>query len=347
VINRFAISIICIVAVCTLTVNACRKSDRASAGPQPLVFDVPAGFPQPHYSFSTMPLTEEGFQLGRKIFYDGRLSPDGTISCASCHEPIAAFGTFDHDLSHGFDNQHTTRNAPGLFNLAWHKQMRWDGGVNDIAAQSLSHIMAPNEMAEQMPKVVMKLSGDQEYRRMFRATFGDETVNSERILSALTQFVANMVSSNSRYDKMKRGDLTFTSAEQTGYEIFKSKCNSCHAEPLFTDLSFRNNGMELNPTIKDVGRMGVTGNSADSLKFKVPSLRNIMLTFPYGHDGRFIALSQVFTHYSEQIEESATLDPLLKDKLPLSALERQYLIEFLRTLTDSTFLLNPRYAKPQ
>lgn len=327
---------------------SCKKTDagqRISTTPWKL--EIPDGWPSPHYSFTNNALTLEGFELGKKLFYDGRLSKDGNFACASCHQQFAAFSTFDHDFSHGFNNQFTKRNAPGLFNLAWHKDFHWDGGINHIEVQPLAPITAQNEMAETMESVVNKVKADATYRSMFGKAFGDEEVTSQRMMKALASFMNAMVSYNSKYDKVKRGEASFTGPENTGYTIFKTNCAGCHTEPLFTDLSFRNNGLSENPTIRDKGRMHITNNATDSLKFKVPSLRNILLTFPYMHDGRFKSPLMVLDHYSSGIQQSATLDPILKNGISLSEMEKLYLLEFFKTLTDSTFINDKRFAAPQ
>jgi len=331
----------------TLLVNACKKTGNGSSGPHALTFTIPTGFPAPQYSFTGNPLTKEGFELGRKLFYDGRLSKDGNFPCASCHQQFAAFSTFDHPLSHGFNNQFTLRNAPGLFNMVWNKQMHWDGGIANIEVQPLAPLTAPNEMAEDIKNVISKLQQDDEYKKMFASAFGDETINSQRMLYAITQFVGSLVSANSKYDKVKQGKAVFSQTEQNGYTLFQSKCVSCHPEPLFTDYSFRNVGLPVDPFIKDYGRMRITNKSEDSLKFKVPSLRNVALTFPYEHDGRFSGITSVLDHYSSTVQNGPTLDPLLKNKIPLSNAEKFYLVEFLKTLTDSAFISDSRFSQPQ
>ena len=182
---------------------------------------------------------------------------------------------------------------------------------------------------------------------MFRSAFGSDEINSQRMLKALSQFMIMMVSGNSKYDQMKRGEATFNSAEQAGYQTFQAKCASCHVEPMFSDFSFRNNGLTVNTFLKDYGRMRITNKSSDSLKFKVPSLRNVYETFPYMHDGRFYNLTQVLDHYSGGIQNSTTLDPLLKNQLPLTATEKFNLIYFLGTLSDSSFTKDKRFSQPQ
>ena len=307
---------------------------------------IPKGFPEPQYKFKNNPLTKEGFELGRFLFYDGRLSKDGNFPCASCHQQFAAFATYEHRLSHGFNNQFSYRNAPGLFNVAWQKELHWDGGVNHIEVQPLAPITDPHEMADNLDSIIFKLKKDSSYKRLFKAAYGDAAINSQRILKALAQFTASLVSANSKYDQVKRGEASFSRYEQPGYEIFQKKCASCHKEPLFTDFSYRNTGITLDSTLRDYGRMRITGNKADSLKFKVPSLRNVFLTSPYGHDGRFATISNVLEHYNSGVINSPTLDPSLKNGIPLTNDEKFYLITFLGTLTDTSFVNDPRFSDP-
>ncbi len=350
--KKVSILFVSLVISLACLLDACKKEDKVpdpnGYRPTFLQLIVPTGWPQPPTDiFVNNPLTEEGFQLGRKLFYDGRLSKDGNFACASCHQQFAAFATFDHQFSHGFDNAFTTRNAPGIFNLAWMKEMHWDGGINHIEVQPLAPITNVNEMAETMDAVLKKLNSDTLYARLFRSAFGDAVINSQRMLKALAQFMGSIQSYNSKYDQVKRGQAVFTPSEQNGYTSFKAKCNNCHTEPLFTDNSFRNNGLALDPFLQDKGRMGITGNVADSLKFKVPSLRNVELTFPYMHDGRAFSLSQVIEHYRSTIHtEQATLDPLLKNKLLISEQEKVDLANFLRTLTDKVMIGDKRLAQP-
>ncbi|MFN2440318.1 MAG: cytochrome-c peroxidase [Chitinophagaceae bacterium] len=310
-----------------------------------MVFEVPQGFPLPQYSFQANPVTKEGFELGRRLFYDGQLSKDGSISCASCHQQAAAFTTYDHDLSHGYNNSHTTRNAPGISNLAWYSAYNQDGSTKSLEAISLAHISSPIDMGESMDNVVFKVKNNKDYRKMFLAAFGDDGVNSQRILSSLSQFVINLVSYNSKYDLVIKGQASFTPEEQNGYALFKSNCNTCHTEPLFSDFSYRNIGLPLNPFIKDYGRMNVTNDKSDSLKFRVPSLRNVALTSTYTHDGRLGTLRNMINHYRTGVVQSPTLDPLLVNGIVLNDAQVDALIAFLKTLSDSSYLTNPRFAE--
>ena len=329
-------------------ISAGKKEDRGPINPTWLEFRIPPGWPRPPTDiFAKNRLSEQGFQLGRKLFYDGKLSKDGNFPCASCHQQFAAFANYEHDLSHGFNNSFTKRNAPALFNLAWMTSMHWDGAINHIEVQPLAPLTAPNEMAENIDSVLRKLKKDTAYPRLFKAAFGTAEINSQRMLKALAQFVGSIISSNSKYDKVKRGQLEFTPNELNGYNIFKSKCAGCHKEPLFTDNSFRNNGMAMNSYSNDIGRMKISGNREDSLKFKVPSLRNVALTYPYMHDGRFFSLAQVVDHYISGIQlDQPNLDSLLKNRLPMSIRDKNNLVYFLFTLTDTTLVRDRRYSQP-
>jgi cytochrome c peroxidase len=224
-------------------------------------------------------------------------------------------------------------------------KLHLDGAINHIEVQPLAPLTAPNEMGESLDSVLLKLRKDTSYIRMFKAAFGDAMITRQKMLKAIAQFVGNLVSSNSKYDKVMRGEATFTDYELRGYEIFKSNCASCHKEPLFTDNTFRNNGQQLNK-YKDVGVQNITFRNEDSLKFKVPTLRNIQLTFPYMHDGHIYSLFKVIDHYTTGIDTSQNnLDKSLKRKINISAKEKYDLVYFLYTLTDSSFIKNPRFAQ--
>ncbi|MCY7292635.1 MAG: cytochrome-c peroxidase [Ferruginibacter sp.] len=337
---KIIISLFLFITAALLMISAAKKMYT----PSPIAFVIPKGFPAPPTNiFAKNKLTEEGFQLGKKLFYDARLSKDGEVSCASCHQQFAAFATYDHDLSHGVNNSFSKRNAPALINLAWMKEWHWDGGINHLENQPLSPLSAPNEMGEKLDTVLMKIKADKDYSTLFLKAFGDANITTERMLKAITQFSGSLVSANSKYDKLKRGEAAFILPEEKGYEIFKANCNSCHKEPLFTDNSFRNNGITLN-RFADVGRQGSTQDKKDSLKFKVPTLRNIALTLPYLHDGRMQSLDNVLNHYTSLDTSIINLDPLLKKKILLSDKEKKQLTLFLYTLTDTSFTKNKRYA---
>lgn len=314
--------------------------------PTPVQLTIPPGWPSISYLLDSNQLTAEGIALGRRLFYEGRLSKDGNFPCASCHQPFAAMANFEHNFSHGFNNQFTTRNAPSLANLAWQKAFNWDGGIAHLDLQPLHPLTAPNEMGENLDSIALKLKKDSSYRRMFAEAFGSPLINTQRITKALSQFLLTLISANSKYDRVMAGKDSFNLPERLGYQFFKEKkCNSCHAAPLFTDFSYRNNGTTPDTTINDFGRMLVTRRNEDSLKFKVPSLRNVMLTYPYMHDGRYYSVYDVLDHYSTTMQPGPTTDSLLKKKIPLSNFEKGQLVAFLMTLTDTAFTKNEKYVQ--
>lgn len=306
----------------------------------------PANLPDPVYDFTKNPLTVQGFALGKALFYDGLLSQNGTIACGFCHQPAVAFAHVDHALSHGIRDQIGTRNVPAIQNMAWSREFFWDGGVQDLDLLPISPIQNPVEMGDTLANVLKKLRNDPRYPAMFEAAFGTKEISTERTMKALSQFMLTLVSANSRYDKAIRNEgVTLTDQEQNGLTIFKAKCSTCHATDLFTDRSFRNNGLPRIPTAKvdDIGRGAISLRAEDNYKFKVPSLRNIERTPPYMHDGRFLTLEQVLNHYATGITNSPTLDPALKSGLNLSKQDQNDLIAFLRTLTDYDFLADRRF----
>lgn len=339
---RFIIIIFFVTLTGSFLINACRKGQEDVAGKTPLIFTIPDGFPAPNYNFSNNPLTEEGFQLGKMLFYDGRLSKDGHYPCASCHQQMAVFGTYDHDLSHGYNDQHSNRNAAPLFNLAWQKEFHTDGKYKSLEDECLDPIQAPNQMAEETGNVLTKLRSDAHMRDMFEAAFGTEEITIERMQKALAQFTVSMITANSKYDQVKRGQNTYTDYEQRGYALYKTNCASCHPEPLFTDYSYRNTGLPVDPYLKDYGRILVTGKKEDSLKFKVPSLRNVSLTYPFMHDGRFKSLRACIEHYASP-QQSSTLDPSLINGFHFNNDQVIDLVAFLRALTDSTLVKDLRF----
>jgi cytochrome c peroxidase len=339
-------SLLSIVILSSYLLGACKK-DQNTDGLHLLQQEVPDGFPQPTYTFQVNPLSEEGFELGRKLFYDGRLSIDNLHPCSSCHQQIAGFGTFEHDRSHGVFDSHTLRNAPVLFNLAWNTSFHWDGefvSLKDAIAQPINgHI----EMGESFEGVINKIKEDKDYQERFKKVFRYPFIKPEYILKALAQFTGYMVSANSKYDRFKKGTDVFTVQEDRGYQLFKAKCATCHPEPMFTDYSIRNIGLPIDNFLKDYGRIRVTGKQEDSLKFKVPTLRNTYISSNYMHDGRFNTLLQCINHYRTGVQQSASLDPLLTNGITLTNTEATDITVFLRTLTDSAFLKDPRFQQPQ
>ncbi|MFL5763956.1 MAG: cytochrome-c peroxidase [Bacteroidia bacterium] len=307
-----------------------------------VTFNVPNGFPKPLYDFSGNRLTPQQFIIGRRLFYDPILSKDSSTSCQSCHQRVAAFAHIDHALSHGIDGKIGTRNVPALQNLIWRDAFMWDGGVNNIEIQPLNPITNPIEMNESLPHIIQKLKSNKEYAALFKNAYKDTIINSERILKCLAQFTGLMISAGSRYDRYMAGKDTFSIQEKAGLEAFRKKCGSCHQEPLFTDNSYRNNGLAADSSLNDIGRGKIT-SSSDNYKFKVPGLRNIEMTFPYMHDGRFKKLKDVLNHYGTS---HAGADEDVKKIGELSDKARKDIIAFLLTLTDKDFLNDKRFSDP-
>ena len=309
--------------------------------------EYPENWPKPLYDFEKSPLSKEGVALGRKLFYDPILSADSSISCSNCHLVYTAFTHVDHQLSHGIGDSIGTRNSPALMNLAWSKHFMWDGAVNHLDVQALAPITHPAEMGETLPNVIVKLQRSSDYPQLFRTVFGDSVITGQHLLKALAQFQLTLVSSHSKYDKFKAGEVEFTEQEMRGYELFKGNCASCHKEPLFTNGEFANSGLPMDTTLNDLGRMKITNLASDSLLFKVPTLRNIEFSYPYMHDGRFKTIREVLNHYDSGIVHSNTLAIELEDGMPLSSTEKVDLTAFLLTLTDKEFLFNPDFAFPR
>ena len=312
----------------------------------PLYLDVPKGWPKPKYDFDKNPLTEEGFQLGRNLFYDPILSRDNTISCESCHLQQNGFTHVDHQLSHGIEGKIGTRNSMALINLAWNKDFMWDGGVNNLEMQPINPITNPLEMDEKLENVIAKLQASEKYRALFTKAFGDDKVTSQRLLKALAQFTVMLKSSNSKYDKVIRKEESFTAQEQHGYDLFKINCASCHKEPLFCEDKFEKNGLTIDETLNDLGRIKITNKPEDKLRFRVPTLRNSQFTFPYMHDGRFKTLTEVIKHYNT-LGHDKNLPKELSEPMNLSDNDRVDLVAFLYTLTDKEFLYNKRFSYPK
>jgi len=311
------------------------------------LFVVPKYFPKPVYDFSKNPFSNNKILLGRALFYDPILSRNNMISCASCHSQFTAFAHVDHALSHGIEDRIGFRNAPVLINLAWSKSFMYDGAINHLDMQALAPISSPTEMDESLDHVVSKLQHSKIYPELFYQAFGDSEITGEHTLKAISQFMLTLISSNSKYDSVMSNQSYFTEQEENGYRLFKKNCSSCHTEPLFTNNDFRNNGLPIDTTLKDFGRYRVTKNKLDSIKFKVPTLRNIEFSYPYMHDGRFKKLSEVLNHYTKDIQQSETLSEELRHPITLTSNDKVDITAFLLTLTDKSFLFNPQYYYPK
>lgn len=311
-------------------------------------FKTPSHFPAPVYPINTNPITRAGFALGKKLFYDPILSVNNTISCGSCHLQTSAFTQHGHSVSHGVFDRLGKRNSQPIMNLAWSGSFMWDGGVFNLDLQPIAPITNHEEMDDSVANVLNRLRNSAIYPPLFKAAFGTAEINTTNFLKALSQFMLMCVSSNAKYDSVMRGQANFTASEAEGYAVFRQKCSSCHKEPLFTDHSFRNNGLAIS-WVNDVGRSAISLHDTDAYKFKVPSLRNLSFTPPYMHDGRFYTLEAVLDHYTKQVQNTPNLDPLLQKNnvmgIALSTEEKQQIVSFLHTLDDKNFILDERFAE--
>jgi cytochrome c peroxidase len=305
-------------------------------------FEVPPHFPEPIYDFEGNPPSQKVFELGRKLFFDARLSRGAQVSCGSCHAQVHAFADHGTSVSAGVDGLLGTRNSPPLSNLAWYPSFMWDGGVNHIEVMPLAPITNPEEMDFEIDELISYLQNETEYPELFGEAFGEEVIDTRNMLLAITQFQGLLVSARSKYDQYILGELTLSAEELAGMNLFEEKCSSCHSGVLQSDFSFRNNGID--SVFADEGRMRITNDPLDKGKFKVPSLRNVALTNPYMHDGRFSSLIRVLDHYSDGVISSPTLDPILEGGIPLTEDEKVELIAFLNTLSDFEFISNHNFA---
>ncbi len=307
-------------------------------------------------------VTDAGATLGRVLFYDTRLSGNNTVSCASCHDQ--ALGFSDNEvLSLGFEGGETARNSMGLANSRYYNNGRffWDERANTLEIQTLLPIQDEVEMGLTLDELVSKIQAEDFYQPLFTEAFGDASVSNSRISLALSQFVRSMVSFESRYDEglasvngNNNADfLNFSELENLGKDLFfsgRTQCSNCHETATFSGDQARNNGLDLISI--DLGLGGVTGNPRDNGKFKVNSLRNILLTAPYMHDGRFETLEQVVEFYDRGIQNNQNLDNRLRTnngnvrRMNLNPQERQALVAFLRTLTDENFINDVKFSNP-
>ncbi len=323
----------------------------------PYNFQTPVGFIQPNIPANN-PMTVEGVELGRKLFYDPIISKDNMQSCADCH--VQSFGFTDDGLQYsvGVDGNPGNRNSMAIINLAWGSSFFWDGRAQTLEDQVFGPVVNPLEMNISWPEVEQKLNANDTYRVLFKEAFNIDHIDSVHVSKAIAQFMRTMVSGNSKYDKFVREEVSLTTSELNGLNIYNTErgdCFHCHtlSNGLATDNMFRNNALDDDASMVDMGRMDVTGLATDKGKFKVPTLRNIELTAPYMHDGRFATLEEVVDHYDQGGVESSTVDPLMKHTansaspgLNLTLQEKTDLVNFLKTLTDQDFINNGAFAHP-
>jgi len=345
-----------LVVVGILTFQSCVKD--ISLDPEqplpttPYQLPTPAGFPQMIIP-SDNPLTNEGVALGRKLFFETLLSGNNTQSCSSCHEAVFSFTDSGKRFSKGIDNIEGFRNAQPIINLGYNMHFFWDGRAETLEQQILEPVPNPIELHQSWANAVMKLKAEKRYSDAFFQVFKTREFDSTHVVKAIAQFMRTMISYNSRLDKRLRNEINLTPSELNGFVIYNTErgdcfhCHSIDAGRLLTDNGFHNNGLDAEFT--DIGREAVTGNSVDRGKFLTPTLRNIALTAPYMHDGRFQTLEEVVEHYNSGGRPSPTLDPLMKNVgvgLNLTNQEKADLVAFLKTFTDSSFINNPKFRNP-
>lgn len=343
------------IVVLLVSFLSCSKED-ASYEPAPQPLEIPRIFSDNIIAPiipTDNPQTVEGIALGKKLFFDKILSANGTQACASCHNPQNAF-TDNTPTSAGIDGIFGTRNSMPLFNLAWNytERFNWDGTALSLERQAEEPVENPIELHNNWENVVSKLQDHPDYPELFRLAFKTSIITKELTTKAIAQFERTLISANSKFDRYTLGETTLTPQELNGLDVFlredKGDCFHCHGNPnnpLWTDNQFHNNGLDA--TFTDLGLGGVTGDPNDNGKFKSPSLRNLAYTAPYMHDGRFATLDEVIDHYSEGLQNSTTIDPLMKKidqgGVQLSETDKADLKAFLLTLSDPSFINNPDF----
>lgn len=362
-----------IIMICT-SIWACKEELVEEPLPDNTEIELqhPDYFPNNIASPSDNPLTEKGVALGRMLFYEKQLSLDGSISCASCHQQSKAF-TDGEQFSTGVNGTIGVKNAMSLANLHWTSRFFWDGRAKSLEDQALQPISDPTEMNLPIEEAVVRLQNEPDYPARFEAAFGTSQISADLVSKALAQFMRTLVSGNSRFDQWIKEEIVLNDIEQLGMELFFThpeasialrggNCGDCHLGFLTSGdrndlLGFHNNGLDSDENL-DSGLEAVTGKSEDKGKFKAPTLRNIALTAPYMHDGRFNTLEEVLDHYNEHVESNATLDILILEasneiitpgepvKLHLTTQEKEAIIAFLHTLTDETFITDPAFSDP-
>lgn len=333
------------------------------SGTTPYNLVIPPFFP-PMDIPADNPLTNEGIELGRYLFWEKKLSGDNTQSCGTCHLPQYSFSD-PNQFSTGITGAIGNRQAMALINLGWARDYFWDGRALTLEHQVIEPVSNPIEMNETWENALEELRNDPFYPPMFRRAFGSEHITQQRAAKAMASFLRIMISSDSKFDKERRGEYTFTPQEEAGFNMFLQEgginpstgesfggadCFHCHgfAGMQISDYLMHNNGLDANFQ-NDPGLAGLTGNPLDSGKFKTPTLRNIEFTAPYMHDGRFQTLEQVVDHYNTGGVLSTTIDPMMEAQgggLFLSEVTKQNLIAFLKTLSDPGFLTNPAFSNP-
>ncbi len=299
------------------------------------------------------PVTDAGATLGRVLFYDKNLSANNTVSCASCHQQEVGFSDPDR-LSVGFAGELTGRNSMGLSNARYYENgaFFWDERAGTLEEQVLEPIQNSVEMGLTLDEMLIKLNQLDYYPELFEDAFGTAEITNERVSFALAQYVRSIISYQSKYDAGVDNNFSnFTAQEELGRQIFNQECDNCHETDLFIGDEARNVGLDATTT--DRGLASVTGDIDDEGKFKVPSLRNIAVTGPFMHDGRFATLEEVVEHYNSGVQDHPNTDDRLTvgrndnpQRLNLTDAEKAALVAFLHTLTDEALLADEKFSDP-
>jgi cytochrome c peroxidase len=351
-----------------LTVASCKKETKEDPTDPSIPHDTTPyvleiyDLPQPQIATDNQ-LTIKGVELGRKLFYDNVLSLDETMNCASCHIQEFAFSDTSR-FSIGVEGEPGGRQSMSVVNMAWNNnEFFWDGRAHLLRDQVVKPIQDPLELNLSMDELLDRLNNHADYPKRFKAAFGTSTITEELLGLALEQFCNSIVSGDNKYDQFLAGTTTFTESEERGMDLFFAEfnpgfpdlsgadCAHCHAGKTFENDQYMNNALDADGDMEDFGRFETTESEADKGKFKVPTLRNVALTPPYMHDGRFNTLEEVIQHYNTGMTMSSTIDPALIYPLnnggfQLNDQDVQDLVAFLNTLTDETLITNPAYANP-
>lgn len=345
---RNAVLFLALIVVCT----SCGKQ-HVDPDSQSYVLPVPAHFSQPVFDTQN-PMTREGIALGRMLFYDMRLSANNKVSCASCHQQALAFSDGEVFSKAGVSATALLRHSPALINMAWaNNGLFWDGGSTNLESQVFGPLTAHDEMGQNLYELVDELNAVPEYVVRFKSAF-DSGITTQNVAKALAQFQRTFISANSRYDKFKLNSpgSTLSAIELKGLELVEQKCQGCHAGELFTDNTYHNNGIDADFSITDheglyLGRYRISYDPKDLGSYRTPTLRNVALTSPYMHDGRFETLEDVVDHYASGIKHSSTLDTRLPaGGMKLNAEEKMAVVSFLKTLTDYQFITDSKLSAP-
>lgn len=355
---RIVHTILCLICVIFL----CAAGMQRQPVNKPFEIKYPSYFGNKIYVPKDNPTTEAGVYLGRMLFYETALSANNKLSCATCHKQELAF-TDGKAFSSGVDGSLQSRNTMSLANLLWVKNLFWDGRAGSLEEQAKTPLTDLHEMGQELNASADKLTQKGVYKSLFKAAFDSDSITGEMIIKALAQFERTLVSADSRYDKYLRGEYQPTPSELNGIQLFYgmpgtsntirgADCAHCHAGPKTYSELFQNNGLD--SIFSDLGREKITGQEYDKGRFRVVTLRNIALTAPYMHDGRFKTLEEVVDHYNEHIQQSSTLSPFLQNKPgninrrspDLAKQEKTDLLSFLNMLTDSSFINNKNFSNP-